>query len=1341
MAASESLLHLTRKEQRLHDELVHADAKIEALLARVHKEYAALNVQRSAVRRELERVSRAVAHANAVVDDAAFPLSMQPWEGDIQRALVASMVSPHATGGDTAPSLLSFSGVESSVATSAALGLPNPMSSVVIQFPKSDRQVTISETKLDQQLAHANYRGCGVTFAENGPSNHSAADISTESAVGGEQCWLWFGRPAGTVGSGPSISLAALPREGVINLAEVPYRSHPTKERGGGGWGGNEVEKRSPLVCDVMVMTTATGAASTQPDKQRVAASRLLVSRRAFERGDLLFRERSFIDILIDGPLHQLVKELRAARRGASMMDHTQPPTAPVANSEIAQRQLFASYERQHGVRGVGTEPFDGAGVTGTGLGHVSPPGRAFCGQLTTEMRCAYERLTTVEALTAIAAAAPGSPSTEWDIRMVMAVVAVLSHMSALARVDGLYDARGSTDAATRVVPSAASQWWSSWLGSDAFMAAGAREDGSSTAFFRQRLDFLCAPVASVPVPALTSRNKLAHFIAQACPPWLLDFDGDDDKALKAETAWHVFVARGGGPHSSGLGGRWRLADGPADPAPASGRAGGVPEPVVAPYDDNPMHQRVRSTPPVATTKPVETTARVDGTTVEVGVTPIRSLPRHCRFSVADITTLMVAIGCNALQDQQRFATGISGAFAKWQSTLVICDCHLATQRPGGQDAASTSFSTASLGIPGASQSSLCLTSCSSLMQHSCTPNAVMRTITTTTAADASDGATTSFEVRAVRPILPGEPITISYVPGAGVLPRHERQRRLLERYYFHCRCEACGPFHVGWGLTRSSALSRRVASDDAAPLTEGVSKGDVVLRRQASVVGVDWCRLARVVFVEDGVAVRAESYVPCSGDGELRSLSSVLGALRAGAAAVTDPTGVISSLTPSVFGATHPVSVYFSGKAEPTATAVSDTFIADHPGNADDADRQIDASAARIAQLIAAGGAAAYLQQLRLEASSRFRAPGTSTVEDVRQHWSAGEPIELRDIQGVRGIDNDDGTEDGPPVTGPAASPAALLAGLERMAVSLPRLTRSVSSGVGVNRLTAEGSLLTCHVAVHLLHYAVVLHATQCAATALGHARQVVVEHSSAVPVRHSAAAVFRACRVLTTYLASIVAASVGPASITDQWAASHQTGANRRDRRRSDRSGEATCANVATFAVSAGEFLTSIGNAHLLLRRDGATPRVQGDDTIRDGNVSGEGEVTEGGGVASLLRAGDVSTGLGSLQGIVEHAVLPVLESLVSCLDLLALVVLNSPATREQPERGVGFIRLVEEGWAVLARCHRFCSDGANPLPPNGQFAQLIRLLRHQRAVAAELPTEAVWCAAATTIPAVLC
>jgi hypothetical protein len=64
-----------------------------------------------------------------------------------------------------------------------------------------------------------------------------------------------------------------------------------------------------------------------------------------------------------------------------------------------------------------------------------------------------------------------------------------------------------------------------------------------------------------------------------------------------------------------------------------------------------------------------------------------------------------------------------------------------------------------------------------SRFNHSCVPNA---------AIDSEKRV-----VRAIRPIRPGEEITVSYTPQL-YLPREQRRRVLSDRYFFTCRCAAC---------------------------------------------------------------------------------------------------------------------------------------------------------------------------------------------------------------------------------------------------------------------------------------------------------------------------------------------------------------------------------------------------------------------------------------------------------------------------------------------------------------------------------------------------------------------
>ena len=74
-----------------------------------------------------------------------------------------------------------------------------------------------------------------------------------------------------------------------------------------------------------------------------------------------------------------------------------------------------------------------------------------------------------------------------------------------------------------------------------------------------------------------------------------------------------------------------------------------------------------------------------------------------------------------------------------------------------------------------------------SLMNHSCNPNCAARKED----ADADDSAM----LYALRPIQPGEELTISYIEERNednqLLPAEER-RRLLRDYGFECRCSVC---------------------------------------------------------------------------------------------------------------------------------------------------------------------------------------------------------------------------------------------------------------------------------------------------------------------------------------------------------------------------------------------------------------------------------------------------------------------------------------------------------------------------------------------------------------------
>jgi hypothetical protein len=80
-----------------------------------------------------------------------------------------------------------------------------------------------------------------------------------------------------------------------------------------------------------------------------------------------------------------------------------------------------------------------------------------------------------------------------------------------------------------------------------------------------------------------------------------------------------------------------------------------------------------------------------------------------------------------------------------------------------------------------------CLLGLTSLMEHSCQPNA---TLVWHRTSRMMDDAAMIVEVRALRHIEAGERLCIAYVPT--VLAREERQSLLWSRYWFHCQCARC---------------------------------------------------------------------------------------------------------------------------------------------------------------------------------------------------------------------------------------------------------------------------------------------------------------------------------------------------------------------------------------------------------------------------------------------------------------------------------------------------------------------------------------------------------------------
>lgn len=73
------------------------------------------------------------------------------------------------------------------------------------------------------------------------------------------------------------------------------------------------------------------------------------------------------------------------------------------------------------------------------------------------------------------------------------------------------------------------------------------------------------------------------------------------------------------------------------------------------------------------------------------------------------------------------------------------------------------------------------------LINHSCVPNAV---VVFPSFPESTSSASRYMAVVALRDLEPDEEVVTSYVDLS--LPRRERQRELMERYKFQCRCEGC---------------------------------------------------------------------------------------------------------------------------------------------------------------------------------------------------------------------------------------------------------------------------------------------------------------------------------------------------------------------------------------------------------------------------------------------------------------------------------------------------------------------------------------------------------------------
>lgn len=78
-------------------------------------------------------------------------------------------------------------------------------------------------------------------------------------------------------------------------------------------------------------------------------------------------------------------------------------------------------------------------------------------------------------------------------------------------------------------------------------------------------------------------------------------------------------------------------------------------------------------------------------------------------------------------------------------------------------------------------------------LNHSCDPNAAIDTEEDVSSLDAPDDSASGplGVIRAMRPLSPGEEVTISYIPQL-YYPRDLRRRALEERYFFSCKCPRC---------------------------------------------------------------------------------------------------------------------------------------------------------------------------------------------------------------------------------------------------------------------------------------------------------------------------------------------------------------------------------------------------------------------------------------------------------------------------------------------------------------------------------------------------------------------
>jgi hypothetical protein len=298
----------------------------------------------------------------------------------------------------------------------------------------------------------------------------------------------------------------------------------------------------------------------------------------------------------------------------------------------------------------------------------------------------------------------------------------------------------------------------------------------------RKALLQLACPLRDMDVAQLTALDKFSRFVHAALPPCYRVFDADRDRT----NAEHSAIRRGIG-EAAAVSAHHQKSIREATPREAQQAFA----PVLAPYDDNPLHRYVAVSPisGAVTTAHAEANGADETSTAAV-------LPAWCKVTAEDVARIMLIVQCNSL-------SGGSGG------------------GPATAAAVSPTRSSAS------QQHLLYLTAA---LEHSCSPNTavIQHHLPTVGAAleaygvDAMSGSTRSecgtgaglqsvlahdkplFELRALCSIAAGERLSISYT--SLIAPRPVRLSRLRQQYHFTCHCNACAG-HEGRDWSRCATF------------------------------------------------------------------------------------------------------------------------------------------------------------------------------------------------------------------------------------------------------------------------------------------------------------------------------------------------------------------------------------------------------------------------------------------------------------------------------------------------------------------------------------------------------